>query len=86
VGTVSTIRGVVSVLVAVSTALVGLLASFGLPVASLAHALVGHSRHRDVLHDINVATWHSDHIVAMRAGRVCRQMTSDETVMVQTFS
>ena len=26
-----------------------------------------------VLHDINFASWHSDHIVAMRAGRVCRQ-------------
>ncbi|WP_061933751.1 hypothetical protein [Aureimonas sp. AU22] len=64
----------------------GLLAPFGLPVASLAHALVGHSRHRVVLHDINAASWHSDHIVAMRAGRVCRQGTPDETVMVQTFS
>jgi iron complex transport system ATP-binding protein len=26
-----------------------------------------------VLHDINFASWHSDHLVAMRAGRVCRQ-------------
>ncbi|ALN75223.1 ABC transporter ATP-binding protein [Aureimonas sp. AU20] len=26
-----------------------------------------------VLHDINFASWHSDHIVAMRGGRVCRQ-------------
>ncbi|WP_416356134.1 ABC transporter ATP-binding protein [Aureimonas phyllosphaerae] len=33
-----------------------------------------------VLHDINVASWHSDHIVAMRAGRVCRQGTPDEIV------
>jgi iron complex transport system permease protein len=47
--TVLTILGVVSVLVAVSTALVGPVTFFGLLVASLAHALVGHSRHRDVL-------------------------------------
>lgn len=33
-----------------------------------------------VLHDINVASWHSDHIVAMRAGRVRRQGTPDEIV------
>ncbi|RIX98469.1 enterobactin ABC transporter permease [Aureimonas flava] len=39
----------VSVLVAVSTALVGPVAFFGLLVASLAHALVGRSRHREIL-------------------------------------
>ncbi|RIX98468.1 ATP-binding cassette domain-containing protein [Aureimonas flava] len=33
-----------------------------------------------VLHDINFAAWHSDHIVAMRAGRVCRQGTPEEIV------
>ncbi|MBB3953054.1 ABC transporter ATP-binding protein [Aureimonas jatrophae] len=33
-----------------------------------------------VLHDINVASWHCDHIVAMRAGRICRQGTPDEIV------
>ncbi len=26
-----------------------------------------------VLHDINFAAWHADHIVAMRGGAVCRQ-------------
>jgi iron complex transport system permease protein len=39
----------VSVLVAVSTALVGPITFFGLLVASLAHSLVGTSRHRYVL-------------------------------------
>ncbi|WP_416358490.1 iron chelate uptake ABC transporter family permease subunit [Aureimonas phyllosphaerae] len=47
--TVLAILGIISVLVAVSTALVGPVTFFGLLVASLAHALVGHSRHRDVL-------------------------------------
>ncbi|WP_294928365.1 iron chelate uptake ABC transporter family permease subunit [uncultured Paracoccus sp.] len=40
---------IVSVLVAVSTALVGPVTFFGLLVASLAHGLVGNSRHRYVL-------------------------------------
>lgn len=39
----------VSVLVSVSTALVGPITFFGLLVASLAHALLGRSRHREVL-------------------------------------
>jgi len=39
----------VSILVAVSTALVGPITFFGLLVASLAHSLVGTSRHRHVL-------------------------------------
>ena len=47
--TVVTILMLVSVLVAVSTALVGPITFFGLLVASLAHALVGTSRHRYVL-------------------------------------
>jgi iron complex transport system permease protein len=47
--TVLAILVVVSVLVAISTALVGPVTFFGLLVASLAHALVGRSRHRDVL-------------------------------------
>ncbi len=33
-----------------------------------------------VLHDINFASWHSDHIVAMREGRVCRQGCPDEII------
>lgn len=44
-----TILLLVSVLVSVSTALVGPITFFGLLVASLAHALVGNSRHRFVL-------------------------------------
>ncbi|WP_062118247.1 iron chelate uptake ABC transporter family permease subunit [Aureimonas sp. AU40] len=47
--TVMTILLCVSVLVAVSTALVGPVTFFGLLVASLARALVGDSRHRFVL-------------------------------------
>jgi iron complex transport system permease protein len=47
--TVVTILMLVSVLVAVSTALVGPITFFGLLVASLAHGLVGTSRHRFVL-------------------------------------
>jgi iron complex transport system ATP-binding protein len=38
-----------------------------------------------VLHDINFASWHSDHIVAMRNGRVCRQGTPDEIVTAQAL-
>lgn len=33
-----------------------------------------------VLHDINFASWYSDHIVALRNGRICRQGTSDELI------
>ena len=33
-----------------------------------------------VLHDINFASWHSDHLVAMREGRVCRQGSPDEII------
>lgn len=44
-----TILMMVAVLVAVSTALVGPVTFFGLLVASLAHALIGNSRHRFVL-------------------------------------
>ncbi len=40
---------VVSILVSVSTALVGPITFFGLLVASLAHALIGESRHRYIL-------------------------------------
>lgn len=47
--TVVLILVMVSVLVAVSTALVGPITFFGLLVASLAHGLVGNSRHRYVL-------------------------------------
>jgi iron complex transport system permease protein len=47
--TVVVILMLVSVLVAVSTALVGPITFFGLLVASLAHSLVGTSRHRYVL-------------------------------------
>ncbi|WEK03597.1 MAG: iron chelate uptake ABC transporter family permease subunit [Candidatus Devosia phytovorans] len=47
--TVVIILMLVSVLVAVSTALVGPITFFGLLVASLAHSLVGTSRHRYVL-------------------------------------
>lgn len=43
------ILAMISVLVAVSTALVGPITFFGLLVASLAHGLVGDSRHRFVL-------------------------------------
>lgn len=46
---VVTILVMVAVLVAVSTALVGPVTFFGLLVASLAHALIGNSRHRFVL-------------------------------------
>lgn len=44
-----TILMMVAVLVAVSTALVGPVTFFGLLVASLAHAMIGNSRHRFVL-------------------------------------
>ena len=47
--TVVTILILVSVLVAVSTALVGPITFFGLLVTSLAHGLLGTSRHRHVL-------------------------------------
>ncbi len=47
--TVVVILVIVSILVAVSTALVGPITFFGLLVASLAHGLVGNSRHRYVL-------------------------------------
>lgn len=47
--TVMTILTSVAVLVAVSTALVGPITFFGLLVASLARALIGDSRHRNVL-------------------------------------
>lgn len=47
--TVVLILSLVSVLVAVSTALVGPVTFFGLLVASLAHGLIGESRHRYVL-------------------------------------
>lgn len=47
--TVVIILVMVSVLVAVSTALVGPITFFGLLVASLAHGLVGNSRHRYIL-------------------------------------
>jgi iron complex transport system ATP-binding protein len=33
-----------------------------------------------VLHDINFASWYSDHIVALRNGRICRQGQSDELI------
>jgi iron complex transport system permease protein len=47
--TVMTILVLVSVLVSVSTALVGPITFFGLLVATLAHSLVGNSKHRYVL-------------------------------------
>ncbi|MFC3753666.1 iron chelate uptake ABC transporter family permease subunit [Aquamicrobium ahrensii] len=47
--TVIVILMIISVLVAVSTALVGPITFFGLLVASLAHGLVGNSRHRYIL-------------------------------------
>ncbi|ODT83230.1 MAG: enterobactin ABC transporter permease [Pelagibacterium sp. SCN 64-44] len=47
--TVMTILVLVAVLVSVSTALVGPVTFFGLLVATLAHSLVGNSRHRYVL-------------------------------------
>ena len=47
--TVAIILVMVSVLVSVSTALVGPVTFFGLLVATLAHSLVGNSRHRYVL-------------------------------------
>jgi iron complex transport system permease protein len=47
--TVMTILVLVSVLVSVSTALVGPITFFGLLVATLAHSLVGNSKHRFVL-------------------------------------
>lgn len=46
---VTTLLVMVSVLVAVSTALVGPITFFGLLVASLAHGLIGDSRHRYIL-------------------------------------
>lgn len=33
-----------------------------------------------VLHDINFASWYSDHIVAMRDGKVVRQGSTDEVI------
>lgn len=47
--TVVTILVIVSILVSVSTALVGPITFFGLLVASLAHGLVGNSKHKYVL-------------------------------------
>ncbi|MEO9297262.1 iron chelate uptake ABC transporter family permease subunit [Devosia alba] len=47
--TVVTILVLIAVLVSVSTALVGPITFFGLLVATLAHALVGNSRHKYVL-------------------------------------
>lgn len=47
--TVFTILVLVAILVSVSTALVGPITFFGLLVATLAHSLVGNSRHRFVL-------------------------------------
>lgn len=47
--TVMIILGIIAVLVSVSTALVGPVTFFGLLVASLAHQVVGNSRHRYVL-------------------------------------
>ncbi len=47
--TVTTLLGLISVLVAVSAALVGPVTFFGLLVASLAHALIGTSRHKYIL-------------------------------------
>ncbi|WP_182086411.1 ATP-binding cassette domain-containing protein [Aureimonas sp. ME7] len=38
-----------------------------------------------VLHDINFAAWHSDHIVAMRGGRVSCQGTPDEIVRTEVL-
>ncbi|MDQ2067869.1 iron chelate uptake ABC transporter family permease subunit [Xinfangfangia sp. CPCC 101601] len=46
---VITILLIISVLVAISTALVGPITFFGLLVASLAHGLIGNSRHRYIL-------------------------------------
>ena len=48
-GTVSVILILVSILVSVSTALVGPVTFFGLLVATLAHSLIGNSKHRFVL-------------------------------------
>ena len=43
-----------------------------------------------VLHDINFASWHSDHIVAMRGGRVFRQgepsVIIDEAVLGEIYT
>ncbi|GGA51187.1 iron chelate uptake ABC transporter family permease subunit [Pelagibacterium lentulum] len=47
--TVVTILVLVAILVSVSTALVGPITFFGLLVASLAHGLIGESRHRHIL-------------------------------------
>ncbi|MGV3651324.1 MAG: iron chelate uptake ABC transporter family permease subunit [Devosia sp.] len=48
-GTITILLGVISVLVGVSAALVGPVTFFGLLVASLAHALIGTSKHRFIL-------------------------------------
>jgi iron complex transport system permease protein len=47
--TVVTILVLIAILVSVSTALVGPITFFGLLVATLAHSLVGNSRHKYVL-------------------------------------
>ena len=38
-----------------------------------------------VLHDINFASWYSDHIVAMRDGRVVAQGTTDQVITPDTL-
>jgi iron complex transport system ATP-binding protein len=38
-----------------------------------------------VLHDINFASWYSDHIVGMRDGRICRQGTPGEIIHADTL-
>lgn len=38
-----------------------------------------------VLHDVNFASWHSDHIVAMRAGKVARQGPPSEILTTEAL-
>lgn len=38
-----------------------------------------------VLHDINFASWYSDHIVAMRDGRICRQGPPDDIIATDSL-
>ena len=38
-----------------------------------------------VLHDVNFASWHSDHIIAMRAGSILRQGPPEEIVTTEAL-
>ena len=39
-----------------------------------------------VLHDINFASWYSDHIVAMKAGKVAAQGSADAMIRPEVLS